>query len=191
MTQGTAPYPNVRPSPRLPKQTLITLIETISGVQAQFTRDPRLMLGARANTEQAWVLLSYGAYRNIGGDELRGVYDSTNDENVWLQLGDRQFTLKCGIRSMDANLEGADLCERIRFRIRTATARAIYVPQNLALVQVMPALPTPFFAAGQAVDAWQLDIRFGWRAAADPLDPNEGQYIATVNGGKGPTITGS
>lgn len=182
MTQA-APFPqNRRPTPRIPKQALIALIQTISGVQVQWVRDPRVLLGLSPNGESAWVLLSVGPVRNIGGDELRGLYDSTNNQNVWLQLGDRSFTLKCAVRSMDATLEGADLCERIRFGIRTATARAIFVPQNLALQTIQPNVPTPFFAAGQFVDGWQLDIRMGWRAAADPVDPGEGGYIQTVNG---------
>ncbi len=177
------PLPNIQPSPRVPKAVLQTLIETLSGVQAVWSTDPSPDLGRRAGTERAWIILNLQSFRNVGTDELRQAYDPTTDSNVNLQLGNRQFTLSCGARSLDATLEAYDLLERVRFRLRTATARAIFAPANLSLRDIQAVQVLSGKVAGtQALKAASMDVRWNWMAAADPLDPGQGDYIATVNG---------
>ena len=58
-------------------------------------------------------------------------------------MGQRAFTVPVQAFSIDETLEAYDLCERIRFRLRTQTARALMVP-TLALQDLQPIVqPAP------------------------------------------------
>jgi hypothetical protein len=173
------------PSPRVPKSTLIRLIQTISGTQTVWATDPTPQLGQGQGLERAFVKLSLSGFRSVGVDELRQAFDETTQQNVSVLLGNRQFTLTCKCASLEPRiLEAYDLAERIRFRMRTQVARGIFVPAYLSLRDMGPVVPAYDRIAGsQVLLAAALDIRFNWLSWADPLDPNEGGWIETVNGG--------
>lgn len=164
MTQPAPPPPRVLPSPRLPKALLLQLITTISGVQVVWVTDKRPgILGQQAGKEHAWITLALQSWKNEGVDELRYVFNPATQNNDAMTIGQRSFTLVCKAYSLDPNLEAFDLLERVRFRLRSGTARSIMVPV-LALRDIQPiaTFPESLAQAGQAARtllAAQMDVR--------------------------------
>jgi hypothetical protein len=122
----------VLPSPRLPKEQLLTLFREIAGVQVVWNTGRRGLLGNRPGDERAWILIGLMAWREIGTDELRYSWNEATGQNDELLVGQRSFTVPVQAFSIDPTLEAFDLCERIRFHMRTETARKLMVP-TLAL----------------------------------------------------------
>jgi hypothetical protein len=177
------PTQPVLPSPRFPKALILELVRTLAEVQCVWTTARRNLQGLRPGTEMAWMICGLQSYVEVGTDELRVAYDPTADRNVESLRGQRNFTLVLRAQSLDARLEAFDLCERVRFRMRTTTARAIMVP-ILALRDFGPTttLPDSTYDVGgtqRALLEATLDVRMACVVAADPGDP--GNYIATVD----------
>jgi len=145
----------------------------------------RPLLGVRPAGERAWILATMQSYRAIGIDEQRQVFNATTNQNDTIVVGQRAFTLVVRAESLDADLEAFDLCERVRFRFRSQTARALMVP-NLALVDFAPIMQHDEMLAGAGDTKRQLlsstlDVRMAAVVAADALDPNEGSWIETFD----------
>ena len=178
---------SVQPSPREPKATLLAIIKAIAGVQVVWSTDRRQHLGQMLGKEHAWIFASIASWTSVGIDQLRMVYNATKDANDELLVGQRQFTLRLKAQSYDATLEAMDLCERVRFRLRTPTARALF-NGIIALVDIPPTvmLPEETVVAGgieRCLLTASMDVRMACVVASDPLDPDGGGYIATVDGG--------
>lgn len=177
----------VLPSPRLPREVLLTLVQTISGVPVVWSTRKRGFLGLKPGAEKAWIVLGAQSLLAVGVDELRTLYDPAKDQNVQLLVGQRQFTLTVRAFSYDASLEAFDLCERVRFRMRTQTARAIFVP-ILALRDFGPTVTLDEETENtggviRTILVATLDVRMSFCVAADPGDANS--YITSVNGPTG------
>jgi len=143
MTQTTEQTGPVVPSPRLPKEQLLTLYRTLAGVQVVWNTGNRPLLGYRPGTERAWVLIGLQSWRELGTDELRYTWNAKENRNDEVLVGQRAFTVPVQAFSIDESLEAYDLCERIRFRLRAQTARALMVP-TLALQDLQPIVqPAP------------------------------------------------
>lgn len=179
----TQPLPDVQPSPRLPKAALLSLISTLSGVQAFWRTDKTPAVpGTGPALERARVWLRVNSYVTNGIDEERAIYNATTQANDRIVVGQRQFTLSLRAESVDANLEAYDLCERIRFRLRSLTARAIFAPANLSLRDVQPMSVLETIAAGRVMRVAVMDVRWNLVVFADPNDGGGG-IIETVNSG--------
>lgn len=184
----------VLPSPRLLRETLKKILEQISGVQVVWYTSKRPHLGQRPGSERAWILASIQSYRSVGIDELRQVYNQSLDRNDSIMVGQRLFTLVVNAESLDPKLQAFDLCERVRFRFRTQTARALMVP-NLALVDFAPIVQhdeklADVGGGSRTLLAATLDVRMAAVVADDPNDPGEGDYIAQVDQATGGLIPG-
>ena len=177
----TAP---VTPSPRLPKPLLLQILQQLSGVQVVWRTAQRPHLGQQPGTEHAWIVASVQSWRAVGVDELRQVYNATTNALDNMTVGQRLFTLVLRGYSLDATLEAVDLLERVRFRLRSATARNLMVP-TLALVDFGPmmSLPDEVTSVGnvaRAIRVATLDVRMACVVAADQGDPGEGGFIASA-----------
>lgn len=179
----TQPLPNVQPSPRAPKAVFLELIGTLSRVQAIWRTDKAPVApGEAPGLEHARIWLRISSYNAVGVDEEREQYDSVADQNAIINVGQRQLTLSLRAESLDANLEAYDLCERVRFRLRTRTARAIFAPANLSLRDIQPTIVFEQRADSRTMRVATMDVRWNLVVFADPNDPGEGNYIRTVNG---------
>ena len=56
----------VLPSPRLPKDQILAILERISGVQVVWSTASQGLLGQRANTEHAWLSVSLVESHEVG-----------------------------------------------------------------------------------------------------------------------------
>lgn len=134
------------------------------------------------------------SWLSIGIDEQRQQYNSTTDQNDTIVVGQRRFTLVVQAKSLDPKIEGFDLCERVRFRFRSQTARVLMVPV-LAIIDFGPIVPQEAYAdvggTERALLQATLDVRMAGVVADDPLDPGEGAYIAQVDQASGGTIPGT
>jgi hypothetical protein len=188
MTQpGPPPAGNVNPSPRLPKQTLLTLIATLSGCQTLWRTDHNMAIPGQARgLEHARIWLKITTYASNGTDELRMLYDSTADVNDLFNVGQRQFTLSIRAECFNpiSEVEAYDLCERIRFRLRTYTARNIFSPANLALRDIQPIAAFEQKVDSRIIPVATMDCRWNWVATGDPnpQDAYEGNYVAGIDG---------
>lgn len=182
----TQPATTVQPSPQLPRELFLELFRTISAVQCfWFSRKRPPVAGQRPNTENAWIDLTLTTAGSYGVDELRQQYNAQKDRNDNLLVGQRNCTIQVKARSFLADLEGYDLCERVRFRLRTQVARAIMVPV-VSLRDIQPTIILPDEKSGDGtrlLSVAVMDVRFNYVVAADPNDPGEGDYIKSVNGG--------
>ena len=174
--------PPVSPSPRFPKQRLLELVRTLSGVQAVWSTRKRGLEGLRPGTERAWVLVGVQSYVPVGVDELRHEFDPVLNRNAEILIGQRNFTMVLRAQSLTETLEATDLLERVRFRLRTVTARAIMVPL-LALRDFGAVISLPdseYNLGGVIVGQLEatLDVRMACVLAADPMDG--GEFIETV-----------
>lgn len=180
----TQPLPNVQPSPRAPKAALIALIAKLSGVQTLWRTDKVPAIpGMGPGLEHARIFLRVTSYGSIGTDELRQRYNAVTNANDNVLVGQRQFTLSVRAESLDANLEAYDLCERVRFRLRTEVARGIFSPAFLSLRDVQPIAPFEQRVDSRTMRVATMDIRWNLVVFEDPLDPGEGNWIQTVDGG--------
>jgi hypothetical protein len=187
----TQPAYSVQPSPRIPKQTLLQLIATLSGVQTLWRSDRAPAIpGESPGLEHARIWLKITTYANNGTDEQRLQYDAAADTNDLLNVGQRQFTLSIRAECFNpiSEIEAYDLCERIRFRLRTATARSIFSPANLALRDVQPiaAFEQKVDVGGTSrmIPCATMDVRWNWVATGDPnpQDSMEGNWIEGIDG---------
>jgi hypothetical protein len=174
----------VLPSPRLPKDKLELLIRTISGVQCVWSTSRRPHLGQRPGTEQAWIFLSAQSLIGVGVDELRQVFNPVTGQNDSITVGQRQCTLVLRAESLDPSLQAFDLLERVRFRLRGATARALMVPtislRDIQATRVLPDAKVDMGGTERALLCATMDVRLNFVVAADQLDPGEGDYIAAA-----------
>lgn len=173
----------VEPSPKLPKQQLLTLFETISGVQVRWNTGQRPLLGQRPGTEKAWLLVGLQGWRELGTDELRVKYNPETNSNDEMLIGQRTFTAALQAFSLDPELDAYDLLERVRFRVRTQAARALMVP-ILALRDFQQILVLPPDQAatvgGHIVLRATMDVRMNCVIGASPNDPGGGGIIETA-----------
>lgn len=175
--------PTILPSPRIPKAVLIQLIATLSGVETLWRSDavpPAPGRGAGLERARIWLRLS--SYTSQGVDEQRAVFNVTTGQNSVVNVGQRQFTLNVKAESFTPTIEAFDLCERVRFRLRTQTARAIFVPAKLGLRDVQAITAFESVADSRTVLCASMDIRWNYVVFADPNDPNEGDWIAQADG---------
>jgi hypothetical protein len=184
--------PNVQPSPRFPLATLLTLFRQLSGVQVVLDTDPQPVLGQSPSVERAWIQVSVTSYRAIGVDEVRVQYaPAPVDANQYKIGGQRQVITNLQARSYDATLQAFDLLERIRVRLHTDTAAAIWQPQRLSLassgrdlnVHVFKELGEELSGVQRYWLAASMDITWNWVSIAGPPVGDEGPYIAEVDGG--------
>lgn len=187
----------VQPSPRLLRDQLLLILRTISKVQCVWATRKQPHLGQQdpeISNERAWIKASLQSWQSIGIDEQRQQYNPVTDQNDTLVVGQRRFTLVVRAESNDPKLEAFDLCERVRFRFRSQTARALMVPV-LALIDFGPIVTHQAFAdvggTKREMLAATLDVRMAGVVADDPLDPGEGGYIATVDAATGGLIPGT
>jgi hypothetical protein len=179
----TDPLPNVQPSPRVPKAALLLLIQTLSGVQTMWRTDAAPAIpGMGPGLERARIWLRLTSYGSVGVDEQREEYDPVADQNDIVNIGQRQLTLSIRAESLDANLEAFDLCERIRFRLRTWTARTLFAPAGLSLRDVQPIAVLEQKVDTRIMKVAVMDVRWNLVVFADPLVAGEGEYIAAVDG---------
>jgi hypothetical protein len=162
---------------------LLTLYSTLSGVQCREDTGARPLLGQRPGTEAAWLLVQVQSIIELGTDELLVQYNAATGNNDEYLVGQRTFTCVMQAFSLDATLKAYDLLERVRFRLRTATARALMVP-TIGLRDFMPvqALPpiVPATPGGHIVLRASLDVRLNCVLGAPPNDPGGGDVIATA-----------
>lgn len=172
----------VIPSPRLPKERLLRLFRTIAGVSVVWNTRHRGLLGYPTAGETAWLLIGIQAWREVGVDDLRYKWNpatETNDETV---VGQRQFTVDVKAFSMSEKLEAFDLCERVRFRLRSQTAREIMIP-ILSLRDIQPIQQPPAMEAtkgGHIVLRADMDVRMNCVVGADPNDAGGGNTIGSA-----------
>ena len=177
--------PPVLPSPRAPKEQLLALFAMVSGVQVAWWTARRPLQGLKPLNEKAWVLIGIQSWVGVGVDELRTRWNETTQQNEQLLVGQRQFTVVVSARSLDASLEAVDLCERVRFRLRTQAARALMIPK-LALRDIQPTTTLPdAIVEGRTLLAASMDVRMACVVAEDPMDPGEGDWIGTATPGPG------
>jgi hypothetical protein len=172
----------VVPSPRLPKEQLIKLFKAISGVSVAWNTRRRPLLGHAPNNEPAWLLIGLQAWREVGVDELRYQWNPVTNANDVIIVGQRQFTVDVKAFSLSEKLEAFDLCERVRFRLRTAFARALMIP-ILSLRDIQPIQQPPAMEAtpgGHIVLRADMDVRMNCVVGADPNDPGEGNVIESA-----------
>ena len=184
----------VIPSPRLPKAKLLTLVKTIAEVQTVWNTGSRGLLGYRPGTERAWILVGMQGWRELGTDELRVEWNAAENRNDEIVMGQRTFTMTLQSFSLDASLEAFDLLERVRFRMRSETARAIMVP-TLALkdfkpIQTLPNLEAQAGNVSHIVLRASLDVGMNCVVGTDPNDPGEGHVIESVTVAT-PTVGGN
>ena len=181
------------PSPRFPKALLLQVLELAAGVPCVWTTAKRPMLGPLdATKEVAWVLVSVPSRNNEGTDELRRVYQPAPlDANAALQGGQRSCTVSLRAVSMDETLEAMDLLARIQFQLRTAKCAALYVGV-LALQEFHPILNLGDETVEDRV-VWTatMDVRLGYVDQSDPVDPQEGGYIASSDVPNNGTLDGN
>jgi hypothetical protein len=183
----------VTPSPRFPLERLLTLVRTISGVQAVWSTKKRGFLGLRPGTEMAYLVVSSQSNLGIGVDELRVQYDPARNENAMMLRGQRSVTIVLRAISFTQTLQAFDLLERVRFRMRTKVARDIMVP-TIALKDFGPIVnleDETQTSGGVSIIALAatMDMRLLYVVGADPGDAGQGDFIATVNG-PGGEVTG-
>ena len=176
----------VVPSPRLPRAQLLTLYRTLAGVQVVWNTGNRPLLGYRPGTERAWALLGIQGIQQLGTDELRYTWNAKENRNDEVLVGQRTFTASFQAFSIDAELEAYDLCERVRFRMRTQTARALMVPflalRDFQNIQQPPPEQMQVAAGGPAhiVLRATMDVRMLAVVGDGPNDAGGGGVIATA-----------
>ena len=170
----------VLPSPRLPQAQLLELVNTLAGVQSKWDNLSRPLLGQRPGTEKAWLLCGVQSWLELGTDELRYVWNAETQNNDEFVVGQRAFTLTLQAFSLDTTIQPYDLLERVRFRLRSQTARALMVP-TLALrdFQRIVNLPPDQQAmdGGHIVLRSSLDVRMLCVVGANPNDQGGGGVI--------------
>jgi hypothetical protein len=179
----------VVPSPRLPKDTLLALFKSLSGVQCYWRsakRPAMTGLGPQPG-ERAWIDLQVSAFGAIGVDELRSVFNPARNSNDMIIAGQRAFTVTLKCRSLDPRLEAFDLAERVRFRMRSQHARGFMIP-TIALRDMPPTIVlnetvVKIGGVARALMAANLDVRMLCVVSADPGDPTEGGWIEMVDAG--------
>ena len=172
----------VVPSPRVPKATLLKIVEVCSGVAVVWGTAKRPHLGQTTSEENAWIQLSLLSYSHVGVDERREELDVTNNINRCILVGQRQFTTSLMARSLDPEIEAFDLLERVAFRIRTATARELFGPL-LALRDIQPiTVLNDVTADNRIILAASMDIRWNSTVFADPNEAGEGGFVGNAGG---------
>jgi hypothetical protein len=177
----------ILPSPRFPKDQLINVVQTIAGVQVVWRTAARPLLAQRPGTEWAWIMLSVQSYVSVGIDELRQQLNAQQTALDSIVVGLRHFTLVCRAYSIDATLQAFDLLERVRFRIRSATAHDLMVPtvalRDMGEVRPLDDATIDLAGSKRTLLAAMLDIRMACVLADDPRVAGEGDFIETANGG--------
>lgn len=187
------PPPNVQPSPRIPKATLLELYRTLAGVQTMWALDAAPAVPGRApGLEAARIWLAITSYGSKFVDEQRTRWDDSAQANRYLLVGQRQLTVSMRAESLDATLEPFDLCERVRLRLRTPTARAIFTKANLSLRDVQPisSFGQPGPNSPRMMKVAIMDVRWNYVVTAETLDAEADGTIETVNGGTPGPIPG-
>jgi hypothetical protein len=183
------------PTTAIPKAALLTLVQTLSGVQAKWRTDPEFVAGMAPGvaSSHAWIWLSVTSTRAIGVDDYRQVFNAAMGNLDSQIAGNRMFTLSLRAESYDVNIEAFDLVEAVRVRLRSFKARGIFAPAGLALVDIQP---TAVFTnvitdAGtkRTLKVAVMDIRWAYVSTYSPTaDDDAGGTIDTVDGG---TIPGT
>lgn len=178
------------PTTAIPKAALLTLIQTLSGVQTKWRTDPEFVAGIAPGiaSSHAWIWLSVTSMRSLGVDDYRQVFNQATGNLDSQIAGNRLFTLSCRAESYDVNIEAFDLVEAVRIRLRSFKARGIFAPAGLALVDIQP---TAVFTnvvtdsgTKRTLKVATMDIRWAYVSTYSPLpDDDAGGIIASVDGG--------
>lgn len=174
----------ILPSPRFPRETLLQVLNLVSGVQVVWSSLKRPLQGLRPGTENAWLIAGVQSYRSVGVDERRFSFNPSTGQNDVIVVGQREFTLVVRARSLNADILAFDLLERVRFRLRGTPAKSLMIP-TIALVDFGPIvdLPDSTFTVGdvrRAMSEATLDVMMACIVSADPGEPGEGDWIQSV-----------
>lgn len=156
-------------------------VELSGGVQTIWFTEPKPDLGRQSGGKRAYIELSLGAYSPKGQDDYRQDYNATDDRLDTLIASYRLATISMRANSLDPRFQAHDLCERVRARLQTLTARATYAANNMAYVRVAGVATFKGKVDGVTSLISTLDVTYAIAFNVDPGD-DPGDYIATVNG---------
>jgi hypothetical protein len=175
------PQPALQP---VPIDALRSLFGALSGCLVVWDAEQLPFAGANSSGPGAYVELSLVSYNAVGVDDYRQTYDSVANALQSQMYGYRVFTVSVIVRSFVPQTRPFDLAEQIRWRLRTTSARGVYVPAGLALttigsMRVYTEIPNK---GDDHVTLWcaQFDVGFAKASCADPLD-DPGAIIETVD----------
>lgn len=186
------PVPPIRQT-QLPREALKELVSSLTvtdwtptGWSVVWDIESLPFEGLRNGTLGAYVELSISAYRSIGEDDYRQVFDPTTNALLSVYYGLRAFTLTIDARSFDYDVPAWDVLESIRLRMnnrRSATANVYLRENNLAWVRTHPTVSLNYAEKGDVDNRmiWRqtMDIEFTWLSAAQVVD-DPGNYLETV-----------
>jgi hypothetical protein len=165
----------------IPIGALKQLVGQFARCQTVWSTEPRPNMGAATTGPQAYIVLSLGAYTAKGVDDYRQTYDPVQDKLDTVVSGNRLFQLSIRCHSLDPNHQPHDMLERVRIRLQTFTARAIYTANNMAFVRTSGISTFPDKTAGnRALLCAVLDVTFAIASNQDPGD-DPGDYITNVD----------
>lgn len=184
------------PATRIPIETLRVLVHELTGLETIWSFEEMPFIGGDAEGPNAYAEISITSYVSKGIDEYRQAFDE--DANVLTSqiYGYRVLTLSTVVRSFDVTVHPADLCERLRFRLRTVSARKLFTSRGLALVDIgaVSVFNQTLDAGGpdlatRVVVCGSIDVRLAMAVTGDPQD-DDGITIETVNSATGGVIPG-
>lgn len=175
------------PETTIPRAALKELVAETSRLATIWDSEEMPFLGGDSDGPNAYAELSIVSYAAVFVDEYRQAYNATTGALDTQLYGYRLLTLGVKMRSFDVGSHPADLCERVRWRLRTVSARAIFARAGLALVRAggvslyneradAEDSPTRLIAVGT------FDIQFAMVVVDNPQD-DDGRIIESVNGG--------
>jgi hypothetical protein len=175
------------PQTTIPRAALRELVEQTSRLPTIWDSEEMPFIGGDADGPNAYAELSIVLYASVFVDEYRQTYNEGTGALDTQLYGYRLLTLGVKMRSFDVGTHPADLCERVRWRLRTVSGRAIFTRAGLALVRAggvslyneradAEDSPTRLIPVGT------FDITFAMVVCDNPQD-DDGRIIASVNGG--------
>lgn len=165
----------------IPIAALKALVTALSGgVQTIWFTEPKPDVGRQAGGIRAYIELTLGSVTDPI-DDYRQQYDAENDKLDSLVCSYRVFTISMRFNSIDARHQAHDLCERVRARLQTFTARQTYNDNNMALVRIAGSANFKGKVDNVTALISTLDVKFAIAFNVDPGD-DDGAYIKTVNG---------
>lgn len=175
----------------IPRDALKALVKGLSGLQTIWESEKAPYIGGGATGPNAYAELSLTSYAAIGVDDYRQVWDPVAGALQSQMYGNRNFTLGVLVRSFALSVLAADIAERVRWRLRTTSAKAVYNAAGLALgpisaLRIFTDVPNK---GDDHITTWcaSFDVIFAMAVCADPLD-DAGSIIETVDSATGGII---